>query len=59
MNYFSLKMIYRGKWRTIDLDEYIPFIQGEPAFSKSHDNELWVIILEKAWAKLYGSYKQL
>ena len=59
MNYFSVKMIYRGKWRTVDVDEFIPFAYGTPAFSKSKNNELWVMILEKAWAKLYMSYKQL
>lgn len=52
-------MIYRGKWRTIDLDEFVPCVFGEPAFSKSNENELWVILLEKAWAKMYGSYKQI
>ena len=25
-NYFSLRILYRGKWRTIDIDEYIPFV---------------------------------
>lgn len=45
MNYFSVKMIYRGKWRTVDVDEHIPFAYGNPAFSKSKNKELWVMII--------------
>ena len=54
-----MKMIYRGKWRTVDLDDTVPFLFNQPAFSKSGEEELWVIMLEKAWAKIYGSYKQI
>ena len=44
---------------TIDMDEYIPVLYGKPAFTKAKDDELWVILLEKAWAKLYKNYKQI
>ena len=59
LNYYSVKILYKGKWMTIDMDEYIPYLHGAPAFSKSVDKELWVILLEKAWAKLYTSYKRI
>lgn len=57
--YYACKILYKGKWKTIDLDEYIPTIGDSPAFSKAVGQELWVILLEKAWAKLYSSYKRI
>ena len=46
------------------LDDYIPCRkdtngQYEVAFSSAHGNELWVILLEKAWAKLHGDYVRI
>jgi len=41
------------------MDDYIPVIGDKPAFSKSHGPELWVIILEKAWAKIHGNYERI
>ena len=44
---------------TIDMDEYVPYLYNSPAFTKAKDDELWVVLLEKAWAKLYTSYKRI
>ena len=41
------------------MDNYIPCLDGAPCFSKANGNELWVIILEKAWAKLHSSYERI
>lgn len=57
--YFSVKMLYKGKWMTIDMDEYVPMLYNKPAFSKCVGDSLWVVLLEKAWAKLYTSYKRI
>lgn len=57
--YFSVKMLYKGKWMTVDMDEYIPWMGSQPAFSRANQDELWVVLLEKAWAKLYTSYKRI
>lgn len=59
LNYYSVKILYRGKWMTIDMDEYIPVMYNAPAFSKSVNSEYWVMLLEKAWAKLYTSFKRI
>ena len=28
-------------------------------FSSAHGSEIWVLLLEKAWAKIYGSYENI
>lgn len=51
-----------GTWRNVVVDEYLPVTQERPgyvqqlAFSSTSSNELWVILLEKAYAKAYGCY---
>jgi calpain-15 len=41
------------------MDEFIPAIGNAPAFSKAVGPEMWVVLLEKAWAKLYSSFKRI
>jgi calpain-15 len=43
------------------VDDYFPVNQrGEPIFAKPSGNrEIWVMILEKCWAKLNGSYADI
>lgn len=45
-------------WRNITLDEYVPARTDlfKPLFCNSKGMELWAILLEKAWAKLYKNY---
>ena len=62
--------LYDGRIRkfvTIVIDDYVPVHKqsvaeaskgkvAEPLFAHPHDNELWVLLLEKAFAKMLGSY---
>lgn len=42
------------------IDDYFPcYPNGGPVFSKCQGNELWVLLLEKAYAKVHGSYLAL
>jgi hypothetical protein len=42
---------------TVTVDDYFPcYPEGGPIFSRAHCNELWVLLLEKAYAKLHGNY---
>ena len=55
--------IYSGfekKWKTVTIDDFIPVKKdGMPKFAQPHYNELWVMLFEKAFAKMSGSYKSL
>ena len=43
------------------LDDNFPYNneKNEPAFSRGNGSELWVLLLEKAYAKAYGSYENI
>lgn len=47
-----------GWWHHLVLDDYLPCMAGVPVFAKNlHDHaEMWVSLLQKAYAKLHGSY---
>ncbi len=49
-----------GIWNLVFVDDYFPCVKRgdkyEFYFSRTNGPELWVILLEKVWAKLYGSY---
>ena len=54
-----MRICKNGEWKEVVVDDFIPCYKGDPAFSKANGNELWVILLEKAWAKLHGSYARV
>lgn len=56
---YAVKMYKNGKKQEIVIDDYIPCKDGEPIFSRTNGKELWVILLEKAWAKLHSSYHRI
>eukprot|EP00347_Sterkiella_histriomuscorum_P016663 403352333 len=56
---YGVRICKNGEWREIVIDDRIPCQRGEPAFSKAIGNELWVPLMEKAWAKLHGSYDRV
>jgi calpain-15 len=54
---YKLRLCKNGEWSTVTVDDYFPcYPEGEPLFAKCHGNELWVMLLEKAFAKLHGNY---
>jgi len=57
---YRVKFVKNGEWVTVTVDDYFPCIPGcDPIFGRSAHNELWLLILEKAYAKLHGSYLTL
>lgn len=54
---YSVRMCLQGLWRDVIIDDYFPcFPTSGPVFSRCHGNELWVMLVEKAYAKAAGSY---
>ncbi|KAL6567140.1 Calpain-type cysteine protease dek1 [Orobanche minor] len=58
---YTVRFCIQGEWVPVVVDDWIPCESpGKPAFATSKQgNELWVSILEKAYAKLHGSYEAL
>ena len=58
---YVVAMCINGIWQDIVLDDYVPCTKysKKPAFNRSKSNELWVILLEKAWAKIHGGYMNI
>lgn len=57
---YKLKICKNGEWVEVTIDDYIPcHLSGGPMFARNQGDELWVLLLEKAYAKLHGDYCQL
>ena len=58
---FSIAINYKGTPTLIIIDDYFPCLKGTrfPLFAKSPSNNIWPMIIEKAFAKIYGSYFNL
>ncbi|XAR62905.1 Calpain-3 [Bertholletia excelsa] len=58
---YTVRFCIQGEWVPVVVDDWIPCESpGKPAFATSRKgHELWVSILEKAYAKLHGSYEAL
>ena len=57
---YNLQLYNAGLAEIVTVDDYFPcYPNSGPICSRSHDNELWVLLLEKAYAKIRGSYETL
>ena len=55
---YCIMFCHEGLWRELLLDDKVPCYadNGKPAFAQGNQSEIWVLLLEKAWAKFYGGY---
>ena len=59
---YGVYIFINGVWELVLVDDYFPYIGSgfkQFAFASSQGNELWVSILEKAWAKINGCYAKI
>ncbi|XP_065347969.1 calpain-5-like [Cloeon dipterum] len=57
---FHFRLWYRGLWYDVVIDDLLPVLDGDLVCTQSScKNEWWPSLLEKAYAKLLGSYAAL
>ena len=59
--FYQFKFFKNGQWRVVSIDDRLP-VNGRKSrpfvFAHSQtDNEIWVPLIEKAYAKLHKSYQ--
>lgn len=49
-----------NSWKYVIVDDMFPTRDGKTLFARSSEpNEIWVMLLEKSFAKVFGSYRNL
>jgi len=53
---YAVALYICGSLRTIIVDDFFPAFDRSWALTHSREEEIWVMVLEKAWAKAHGDY---
>jgi calpain-15 len=59
---YMARVLHRGVLMEVVVDDYFPVSKRDGNLMGANPaggNEIWVMILEKCWAKLYGSYEAI
>ncbi len=57
---YLVRICHNGLWKTVIVDDCFPCTtSNQLAFTQAHGRQLYVPLIEKACAKLFGSYADL
>ena len=59
---YGVFIFLNASWKLVCIDDYLPYTGKKFrkfAFASSGGKELWVALLEKAWAKINGNYAKI
>jgi calpain-15 len=61
---YAVKLYINGEEKVVVVDDYFPYdpFKDDWAMAKpsaDESKEIWVLIIEKAWAKVFGSYQRI
>lgn len=59
--FYEIILFIDGEYQIVIIDDYLPVLNdtNELCFSKSIKNEIWICLLEKAWAKINKGYANI
>ena len=59
--WYAMRLLVNGWYQTIVVDDFIPFDpkSKRPLFAGKKTKNIWPMLLEKAWAKINGSYEDI
>ena len=55
------RILHNGEYQEVVIDDYFPVDERNRSFfaQPAGGQEIWVMVLEKCWAKLYGNYANI
>ena len=56
---YGVWLFIDGRWKCVVVDDRFPVHNNKPYYSRNHLNEIWVMLIEKAYAKVFGSYERI
>lgn len=61
VGYYEIQLFINGEYQIVIVDDYIPYdlIFDDIAFVKTSKNFFWVLLVEKAIAKVFGGYSNI
>ena len=59
--FYEITLFIDGKRQIVIVDDYLPAFKkyNKACYAQSNKDEIWVMLLEKAWAKVNGGYANI